>query len=85
MKSILGQKVGMTQVFTEHGDSIPVTVIKVEQNVVTNVLTKEKNGYTAVQLAIGDKKKSQQKKPAIGHFQKANTCLLYTSPSPRDA
>ncbi len=73
MKSILGQKIGMTQVFTEHGDAIAVTVIKVEPNIVTNVLTKEKNGYNALQLAIGDQKKSRQKKPAIGHFQKAKT------------
>ncbi len=73
MRSILGQKIGMTQVFTENGYVIPVTVIKVEKNVVTNVLTNEKNGYQATQLAISDYKKSKQKKPAIGHFQKANT------------
>lgn len=73
MKSILGQKIGMTQVFTEHGHAIAVTVIKVEPNVVTNVLTKEKNGYDAIQLAIGDQKKSKHKKPAVGHFKKAKT------------
>lgn len=58
MKGILGKKVGMTQLFTEEGISIPVTVVEVQPNVVTNVLTKDKNGYEAIQLAAFDKKKA---------------------------
>lgn len=73
MKGILGKKVGMTQLFTEEGISIPVTVIEVQPNVVSNVLTKEKNGYEAIQLAAFDKKKSRFTKPELGHFKKAES------------
>lgn len=73
MKGILGRKVGMTQIFSDHGIAIPVTVIEVLPNVVTKVNTKEKDGYKSVQLAAFDKKKSRQNKPDIGHFKKANT------------
>lgn len=73
MKGILGRKIGMSQVFSETGRSIPVTVVEVEPNVVTAVLTKEKHGYTALQLGIVDEKKQVQKKPEMGHFKKANT------------
>ncbi|BDX52560.1 50S ribosomal protein L3 [Metamycoplasma equirhinis] len=73
MKGILGRKVGMTQLFTADGKLIPITIIEVKPNVVTNVLSLEKNGYVATQLSIEDKKKSQIKKPEINHFKKANT------------
>ncbi|MBG0730829.1 50S ribosomal protein L3 [Mycoplasma sp. 'Moose RK'] len=73
MKGILGKKVGMTQLFTTDGTAIPVTVIEVPKNVVTKVLTLEKNNYQAVQLAAFDKKKSQIRKPEIGHFKKSET------------
>ena len=73
MKGILGRKVGMTQVFTEHGQAIAVSVIEVKPNVVTAILTKEKNGYDAIQLGVEDRKSSTHKKPAVGHFKKANT------------
>lgn len=55
MKGILGRKVGMTQLFTSEGKLIPVTVVEVKPNVVTKVLTSEKNGYVALQLATEDK------------------------------
>lgn len=71
MKGILVKKVGMTQLFTEEGISIPVTVVEVQPNVVTNVLTKDKNGYEAIQLAAFDKKKSRFTKPELGHFKKS--------------
>ena len=73
MKGILGRKIGMTSVFSNHGVQIPVTVIEVEPNVVTKVATEDKDGYTSLQLAIFDKKKSRITKPEAGHFKKANT------------
>ncbi|MBN4089580.1 50S ribosomal protein L3 [Mycoplasma enhydrae] len=73
MKGILGRKVGMTQLFTSESKLIPVTIVEVKPNVVTNVLTQEKNGYVATQLSLEDKKKSQIKKPEINHFKKSNT------------
>ncbi|QCZ36834.1 50S ribosomal protein L3 [Mycoplasma nasistruthionis] len=73
MKGILGRKVGMTQIFTEAGSSIPVTVIEVQPNVVSKVLTDDKNGYVATQLAVFDKKANRSTKPETGHFAKANT------------
>lgn len=73
MKGILGRKVGMTQIYSDHGYSIPVTIIEIEKNVVTKVLTKEKNGYIALQLSTGDKKEKNTPKAMINHFKKANT------------
>ncbi|AZG68730.1 50S ribosomal protein L3 [Mycoplasma struthionis] len=73
MKGILGRKVGMTQLFTADGKLVPVTVVEVKPNVVTKVLTSEKNGYVATQLSVEDKKKSQIKNPEINYFKQANT------------
>lgn len=73
MKGIIGKKVGMTQIYSDHGYSIPVTVIQIEKNIVTKVLTKEKNGYTALQIASGDKKEKNTSKAMINHFKKAST------------
>ena len=73
MKGILGKKVGMTQVFTKEGKLIPVTVIEVEPNVVTQIKTVEKDGYDAIQLATDTIRESLSNKPAIGHTKKANT------------
>ncbi len=73
MKGILGKKIGMTQVFTKEGKLIPVTVIEVEPNVVTQVKTVEKDGYEAIQLATDTIRESLSNKPAMGHTKKANT------------
>ena len=73
MKGILGRKVGMTQVFTKEGKLIPVTVVSVEPNVVTQIKTTEIDGYNAVQLATVDKKTKNASKASIGHAKKANT------------
>ncbi len=73
MKGILGKKVGMTQIYSDHGYSIPVTIIQIEKNIVTKVLTKETNGYTALQLATSEKKEKHSSKALINHFKKANT------------
>lgn len=72
-KGILGRKAGMTQVFTKEGKVIPVTVIEVEPNVVTQIKTKENDGYEAVQLGIVDRKEKNATKASIGHAKKANT------------
>lgn len=73
MKGILGEKIGMTQVFTKEGKLIPVTVIRVEPNVVTQIKTVEKEGYDAVQLATKTIKEKSSNKPSMGHTKKANT------------
>lgn len=73
MKGILGKKIGMTQIYSDHGYSIPVTVIEISKNIVTNVLTKEKNGYEALQLSSFEKKEKHSTKAMISHFKKANT------------
>lgn len=73
MKGILGKKIGMTQVFTKNGKLIPVTVIEVEPNVVTQIKTVEKDGYDAIQLGTQTIRENLSNKPQIGHTKKANT------------
>ena len=73
MKGILGRKIGMTSVFNKKGKLIPVTVIEVTPNVVSQVKTKETDGYDAIQLAFGDKREKLANKPETGHLKKANT------------
>ncbi len=73
MKGILGKKIGMTQIYSNHGQSIPVTVIEISQNIVTRKLTVESDGYNAIQLSSIEKVESRSNKPMIGHFKKANT------------
>lgn len=73
MKGILGTKIGMTQVFTKEGKLIPVTVVEVEPNVVTQIKTTEKEGYDAIQIATGSIREKLSNKPKMGHTNKANT------------
>lgn len=73
MKGILGRKIGMTQVFSKSGDLIPVTVIEVEPNVVTQIKTKNNDGYDAIQLGFATKRAKLATKASIGHTNKANT------------
>ncbi len=70
-KGILGLKVGMTEKFTKDGKVIPVTVVKVEPNVITQIKTKETDGYNAIQLAVVDKKEKNATKSEIGHAKKS--------------
>ncbi|WP_028273318.1 50S ribosomal protein L3 [Atopococcus tabaci] len=72
-KGILGRKVGMTQVFSENGELIPVTVIEAEPNVVLQLKTMENDGYEAVQLGFQDKRDILSNQPAKGHAKKAGT------------
>lgn len=73
MKGILGRKIGMTQVFTKSGKLIPVTVVEVEPNIVTQIKTKENDGYEAIQLGFDTKREKLATKASIGHTNKANT------------
>jgi large subunit ribosomal protein L3 len=70
---IVGRKVGMTRVFTDDGASLPVTVIEVEPNRVTQLKTLESDGYRAVQVTTGTRKANRVTKPMAGHFAKAAT------------
>ena len=73
MKGILGRKIGMTQVFTKSGKLIPVTVVAVEPNVVTQIKTTENDGYEAIQLGFDTKREKLATKASLGHTNKANT------------
>ena len=73
MKGILGRKIGMTQVFGKNGKLVPVTVVEVEPNVVSQIKTKANEGYDAIQLAAVSKKETRSNKPEMGHLKKANT------------
>ena len=72
MKGILGRKIGMTEVFTKNGKTIPVTVVSVEPNTVMQVKTKATDGYEAIQLGVTDKKANRATKAEVGHAKKAN-------------
>ncbi len=71
MIGLVGRKVGMTRIFTEEGVSIPVTVVEVEVNRVSQVKTVETDGYNAIQVTCGSKKANRVSKPEAGHFAKA--------------
>jgi large subunit ribosomal protein L3 len=71
-KGILGTKLGMTQIFTEDSRAVPVTVIQAGPCVVTQVKTKDRDGYEAVQLAYAELRKGRATKPVAGHFKKAD-------------
>ena len=68
---LVGRKVGMTRIFTEDGSSVPVTVVDVSDNRVTQIKTPETDGYTAVQVAYGERRKSRVTKAEAGHYAKA--------------
>ena len=71
MAAILGKKLGMSQIFTEDGDRIPVTVIQAGPCTVTQVKTRERDGYEALQIGYGEIKERRLNKPRAGHFKKA--------------
>jgi large subunit ribosomal protein L3 len=68
---VIGRKAGMTRVFTEEGASVPVTVIEVQPNRVSQLKTEESDGYRALQVSAGNRKASRVTKPMAGHFRKA--------------
>ncbi len=72
MLGILGKKIGMSAIFDENGNRIPVTIIEAGPCTVTDVKTEERNGYTAIQLGFGSVKEKSLTKPVLGHFKKNN-------------
>ena len=68
---IIGKKIGMTRIFSEDGDSVPVTVLHVDGNRVTQIKDVEQDGYSAVQVAYGSRKPSKLSKSLVGHYEKA--------------
>jgi large subunit ribosomal protein L3 len=69
---VVGKKVGMTRIFTDDGVSVPVTVLHVDSNSVTQLKEQEKDGYRAVQIAYGSRKPSRVNKSLTGHYAKAS-------------
>ena len=72
-KAILGRKIGMTQLFSDNGELVPVTVIQAEPNIVLQIRTIENDGYEAIQLGFSEAKGKHVTKPKKGHAEKANT------------
>lgn len=72
MMGLIGKKIGMTQLFDEKGDIVPVTVIQAGPCTVTEIRTGERDGYTALQLGYGTNKESRFTKPVLGQFKKRN-------------
>jgi large subunit ribosomal protein L3 len=70
---LVGRKVGMTRLFTDDGDTVPVTVVDVSNNRVTQIKTADSDGYSAVQVTFGKRRASRVTKPMAGHFAKAGT------------
>ena len=68
---LIGRKIGMTRIFTENGDSLPVTVIDVSNNRVTQIKKSTTDGYSALQLAFGKRRASRVNKSSAGHYSKA--------------
>ncbi|HNJ87681.1 MAG TPA: 50S ribosomal protein L3, partial [Agitococcus sp.] len=69
---LVGRKCGMTRIFTEAGNSIPVTVIEIDPNRITQIRTLETDGYQAVQVTTGERRASRVTKAMAGHFAKAS-------------
>src|SRR5437870_7773235 len=68
---LVGRKIGMTRIFTDDGDTLPVTVLDVSDNRITQIKTQERDGYAAVQIAFGKRRASRVNKPLAGHLAKA--------------
>ncbi|MBI5491664.1 MAG: 50S ribosomal protein L3 [Deltaproteobacteria bacterium] len=77
IEGILGKKIGMTHIYSEAGEMVPVTVVSAAQCFVVQKKTKERDGYEAVQIGIGEKKEKRANKAMKGHFKKAATPCLY--------
>ncbi len=73
MPGLIGKKIGMTSVFSTDGKNIPCTVLEVGPCIVSQIKTKEKEGYNSIQLSYDEKKEKRTNKPEIGHFKKAKT------------
>ena len=80
---IVGIKRGMTRIFSEDGNSVPVTVIEAEPNRVAQIKTKESDGYVAIQVSSGEVKPSNVTRPLAGHYSKANVEKVSVSSEPK--
>src|SRR5574343_468647 len=69
---LIGRKCGMTRVFCEDGSSVPVTVLEIDSNRVTQIKSVDVDGYSSIQIAVGDKKSSKVNKAMAGHYAAAN-------------
>ena len=76
MPGLIGKKIGMTSIFSEEGKNIPCTILEVGPCKVTQIKTKEVDGYNAIQLGFSEQKQSRVSKAALGHFKKANSAPL---------
>jgi len=76
MSGLIGKKIGMTSIFSEEGKNIPCTILEVGPCKVTQVKTKEVDGYNAIQLGFSEQKESRVSKAALGHFKKADSAPL---------
>ena len=72
MTGLIGKKIGMTRVFNENGQSVPVTVLKIETNIVSTIKTVESDGYNALQISSNEQKETKVNKSKLGHFKKNN-------------
>lgn len=70
---IIGRKCGMTRIFTEQGQALPVTIVEATPNRITQIKTTEKDGYSALQVTAGTRRRIRINKPLTGHYSKANT------------
>ncbi len=73
MRGLIGKKIGMTQIYSDEGNVLPVTIVEAGPCVVTQVKTEKNDGYVAVQVGYGERKDKHTTKPQKGHFDKANT------------
>ena len=77
MFGLLGKKIGMTRIFNEYGENIPVTVVQAGPCFISQIKTPDVDGYSAVQIGFQDKKESRMNKPLLGHFSKAGVKPMY--------
>ena len=75
---LVGRKIGMTRIFTDSGDTLPVTVVDVSDNRITQIKSPDKDGYSAVQVAFGKRRASRVSKPLAGHLAKAAVVAGHT-------
>ena len=84
MIGLIARKEGMSRVFTDEGKSVPVTVLKIHSNVISQIKTSEKDGYDAIQLSAVEQSEKNQSKAEIGHLKKNNISFKVIEPKKKD-